>query len=148
MAKFFKEMWMKKMKMAKNMSLCTRAKELGILWSIISEFFSKFQNTRILSDRPRCCRPWKLLHWMVQKLIRTAKAQPKKTVKQVMDECELFIFISVDSTKHILYKHELKGFIEVKKPALTEKHLKARLSWSKRYELWETNVWNKTIFSD
>ena len=34
------------------------------------------------------------------------------------------------------------------KPALTKKHLKARLSWSKSYELWDADAWNKIISID
>ena len=52
------------------------------------------------------------------------------------------------STMHILQELELKGCITTKKPVITKMHLKARLSWSKQYEIWDADVWNKILFSN
>lgn len=52
--------------------------------------------------------------------MKTAKVQPKKTAKQVVDEWDLSNVVSVDITKHILWEHELMRSISVKKPALNK----------------------------
>ena len=85
---------------------------------------------------------------MIRKLIKTVKVQPKKTAKQVMDDCDLSNLVSVHTTKCIIYENELKGCIVDKKRTFTKKHLKARLSWSKRYKLWDADAWNKILFCD
>ena len=54
----------------------------------------------------------------------------------------------VDTTKRIFGEYELKGCIAANKPASTKKYLKARLRWSKRYELLDADAWNKIIFRD
>lgn len=47
----------------------------------------------------------------------------KKTDSQVMAECNLFSFISVDNAKNIFQEHEMKRIISMKKPALNKKHI-------------------------
>ena len=47
----------------------------------------------------------------------------------MIDECDLSNLVLVDTTKCILWEDELKGCIATKKPTLTKKHLKGRLSW-------------------
>ena len=83
---------------------------------------------------------WLLSKASTQKLIKTVKAQPKKTARQMMNDCILSNLVSTDTTKHILHEYELKGCILTKKPALNKKYLKARLSWSMRYEVWDANA--------
>ena len=79
-------------------------------------------------------------------LHRMGKVRPKKTARQVMNECDLPNLVSVHTAKRIL--HEFKESITVKKPELTKNCLKARFSWRKRYELLDSDAWNKIIFSD
>ena len=62
-----------------------------------------------------------------------------------MDECDLSNLVSVDLIKCIFQK---QGCIAAKKPAVTKKHLKSRLSWSLRCELGDTDAPNKILFSD
>ena len=57
----------------------------------------------------------------------------KKNAVQVMDECDLSNLESIDTTMNILWEPELMGCITAKKPALTKKHLKTRLSCSQSY---------------
>lgn len=42
----------------------------------------------------------------------------------------------------------MEGCISAKKLALNKTYLKARLSWTKRHELWNTDAWNKITFSN
>ena len=79
---------------------------------------------------------------MVRKLIRTVKALPKKTSRKTKDEYDLSNLLLVDTTKFIFQEHELKGNIAAKKFEIIKEYLKARLSWSKTYELWDADAWN------
>ena len=68
-----------------------------------------------------------------------------------MDECKLSNLLSVDAIKCIftsLKNINWSGALQLKIPALTKKHLKARLSWSKRYELHKADALNRIIFCD
>ena len=129
-------MMIKIVQLVKNMSQQIIAKELGISKNSILEILLKFQSTESVLEWPKCSHLWKSLHRMVWKLMRMSTVQPKKMARQVMDECNLFNMVSVHTTYHILQEHRLKGCIAAKKPALTKKFLKKRLSWSKDYELW------------
>lgn len=66
---------------------------------------------------------------MVRKLIRMAKAQPKKTARQVIVDYHLSKLVSADTTKHIPQEHGPNEFISAKKPSL-KTHLMARLNGS------------------
>ena len=102
MAKISKEMRMKVVKMAKNMSQRAIVKEFGISKSRISEILPRFQGTGSILNQPGYGCSQNLQHRKVGKLIKIAKAQPKTTARQVMDECVLFSLVSVDTTEHIL----------------------------------------------
>ena len=93
------------------MSQQAKAKEPGISRRGILEIILKFLGIGSIPDQPRCGHPSKLLQRIVRKLNRITKVQLKKTVRQVMDECNLSIFMSVDIIKSILWEQELKGYV-------------------------------------
>ena len=76
----------------------------------------KPQGTGSVSNQPRCGCLRKLQQKMIQKLIRLAKAQPKKTARQEMDKSNLFNLVSVNTTKHIFREYKLRRCIAAKKP--------------------------------
>ena len=87
--------------MAKNISQQATAERLKISRSNVFEILTKFQGTESVLVWSRYKWSPKLLHRLVQKLIRTAQSQPKKTARQVIDECNLSNLVLIDTTKNI-----------------------------------------------
>lgn len=84
------------------------AKEFEMSRSRISEIPSNSQSIERILTWPNYRCIWKLQHWIIWRLI---------------NECNL---VSVDNTKCIVQEHRLESFIEMKKPALNKKRLKAK----------------------
>ena len=104
MAKIFKDMKMKIMKTAKNMSQWPIAKKLWISRSAISESNRSFKAQEVfwINKDVVALESFR----MVQKLISTVEALPKKTARQAMSECDWPNLVSVDITKYIFREHD------------------------------------------
>ena len=72
----------------------------------------------------------------------------KSSANKVIDKSKLSSLDSLDTTKCIPQKHELKVRIAIKKPTLNKNHLEARWSWLKNNEPWDADALNKIIFND
>lgn len=85
----------------------------------ISEIITNSQSAESVLNSPNYSRRRKLQHRIIQRLIRVEKEDQWKTIdRQVMNECDLFNFESVDNRKCMLQEHGMKGLISIKKPAL------------------------------
>ncbi|KAG1568894.1 hypothetical protein G6F48_013645 [Rhizopus delemar] len=56
--------------------------------------------------------------------------------------------MSYQSAINVLHSVEIYAEIKKKKPLLTEKHKKARLTWAKKHQYWTVHDWRRVIFSD
>ncbi len=56
--------------------------------------------------------------------------------------------VSRKTAARALNKAGLKAGEKKKKPGLSQKNIKARLEFAKKYQDWTVNDWNRVIFSD
>lgn len=132
----------------RNMSQRQVATELGISRGAVRGIGEKIATAKNVLDRKRSGRPSKLDSRDKRKLMRTSRKNPKLTARQVLSESGVTTLVSVDTAKRILRSGGLRGYVAAKKPALTRKHLKKRLEWSKQHMLWGVEKWENVIFSD
>ena len=137
-ANISREKRMKITKIAKHMNQRAIVKELGISRSSISEILSKFQGTGSVSNRPRWGCPRNMQH---RKLTWTAKEDCKTS--DVWGQLVQF-GVSRCHSANTLRKWTEKVHCRLE----TNINQKAFEGKIKMYEPWDSDAWNKIIFSN
>ena len=122
--------------------------DLQISRGAVRGIVRKYQQTNSVQDRRKSDRPSKLDIWDRRALVRTSKVNPKFTARQVLHESAITTPVSTDTVKRVLRDSGLKGCIAIKKPALSKRHIKNRITWAKQHSTWEDEAWRKVVFSD
>lgn len=99
---------------------------------------SKGGRPKKLSDQDERC----LSRYILTQSVRTAAEATKELEKATGKR------ISRWTAYRTLHKQKLEAFEKKKKPALSKKNVKARLSFVKKYTSWSEMDWSKVVWSD
>ncbi|KAG1269945.1 hypothetical protein G6F66_013922 [Rhizopus arrhizus] len=122
------------------------ASRLGVTYATVNNYANKFfpNRQRGLGGRPM------VVSAQTKRFIKLQVVQGQlKTARKVHDKLmELGYSISYKTAINVLKSMNFFSAIKVKKPLLTAKHMKRRLAWSKKYQNWTTDDWQRVVFSD
>ena len=79
-------------------------------------------------------------------LIRHIRLHPKDTFAQVKEATQLNI--STSTIKNVCRKYQISHWRAKRRPALTEKAVKARFAWAKAHKDWTVEQWANWMWSD
>lgn len=117
--------------------------------STIHDIISAYKNYGSEAPLPRTGRPTVMTERDVRHLTRILKKDRKATLQEMHEN-----FVSSTSTdvcertlKNCLHEQGFYGRVGVRKPFVSEKNRKKRLSWAKERKRWESE-WERVIWSD
>jgi transposase len=129
--------------------LSTRAvaKHFGVSQSTIARL--RASNKDNIPTLPSGCKR-KLNHRDDRHIAKLATTGKTPTATAIQQELKRFMGCHVHRTTvaRSLKHSGLGAFKKVKKPLLTTKHQKARLSFARQYQKWSVEDWKKVFFSD
>jgi len=97
----------------------------------------------------RSGRPRKITERMKERLRLFVSRAPFKTAREIKQELAGFGDISVRRIQEVLLKElKMPARVAAKKPLLTKKMVKKRLSFCKKYLHWTPKQWESVMFSD
>lgn len=131
-----------------NLSGRKIAKQLKISLGAVQKILKKQKDGFGVENKPRSGRPRCLTSRMSTRIAVTAKKDPAKTARDVMHDCNLDGFVSLDTVKRELRRHGLFGRIAIKKPLLTNIQKKKRKQWCATRREWTSLKWKSVVFSD
>ncbi|EIE79977.1 hypothetical protein RO3G_04682 [Rhizopus delemar RA 99-880] len=121
-------------------------KRVGVHRNTVNRYANKWIHDRI---RKRGGRPSIVAESTRRYIKRQVLTGCLKTAKDVQMKLEeLGHPMSYQSAINVLHSVEIYAEIKKKKPLLTEKHKKARLTWAKKHQYWTVHDWRRVIFSD
>ena len=110
----------------------------------------KFIKTKTLNNLSKTGRPKKLDTRNERALCKMVRRNPHITSSQL--STNLFnnknLNICSSTVRRYLIKNNLLSYVSRRKPLLTNKMIKKRLAWSKKYMVEENSFWEKVLFSD
>ena len=116
----------------------------------VQELVKKFKETGSVKSRLKSGRPRFTSKRENRRLIRMSLRDRKQTalaLRRASQEAGI-VSASVSTVQRRLCKHNLNGRIAARKPLLTERHRKARLSLAVERRHWTKAQWSNVLWSD
>ena len=116
----------------------------------MNRIIKKFTTTKCLSDFPRSGRPRKTTVRVHTIIKRKFTKDVKKIASVISQELrnESLANVSRSTASRRLHDTILFGHVSVKKPLISKKNQKARLTFAQKYQHWTPKEWSKVLFSD
>ena len=124
------------------------ATDLNISRCAVQNILKKSKEHNSIENRPKIGRPRIHSARSMRLMIRNAKANPKKTAPELLQDWRSSLPTSVNTVKRILRKYNLFRHIAAKKPLLNERFVRTRLQWCTSYTKVDPSFWENVIFSD
>lgn len=134
-----------------SMTIRDIATAVGVGKSSVSRIVRTFQDSGSLSPRRKgkCGRKRKTTPRTDKILIRNSKQHPKKTSTDLRrDLLDYGVDVSTSTVRKRLLDVGRKARKPRKKQLLTQKMMKKRFVWAKKYKSWTVEDWKKVVFSD
>lgn len=111
---------------------------------------SKYKRTGTVADMPRSGRPEKLTQQEKHIVRRIMLRDRKKTPREAVTELKEYYGVTVCSrtVRRTLTKSGLKRRVAARRPLLTARMRRERLSWARDHENWSIDKWKGVVFSD
>jgi len=95
-------------------------------------------------------RPQILSSVLVDQLQKVAEEIPGSSMADIttMFVERTGVQVSRRSASRYLASRDVRYRVAIRKPALTQKHMKARLAWANKYRDWSEEDWERVLFSD
>jgi transposase len=126
------------------------AQRFKVSKSGVGKLVKRFKRRGTVENAKSPGRPQKVGVRTKNLLIRLSKDDPRKTATTLLNDLKDrgLLDCSVDTVKRILRQANLFGRRPVKKPMISVKNRKARISFAKEHLNWEPKDWSKVLFSD
>lgn len=134
-----------------SMTVRDIATAVGVGKSSVSRILTTFQDSGSSSPKRKgkCGRKRKTTPRSDKILIRNSKINPRKTSTDLRrDLLDFGVEVSTSTVRKRLLEVGRKAKRPRKKQFITQKMMKKRLAWAKKYRSWTVNDWKKVIFSD
>ena len=125
-------------------------RELNRAKSCIKKIVDRFNETQSYEDRPRSGRPRISTPKDDRNLVRLVKKNRTEPSHVVANQWKLSNgkTASLSLVRRRLLENKLEWKVAVKKPRLSEKHIKARKEFCKMVKSWPVSKWRQVLFSD
>ena len=126
------------------------AKKLRIKWSTVKSIIQRYESEGALSVAPRSGRPRCTGPRMDRKIINTALQNRRMTLKDLGRTIRESTGTKIcnKTIQKRLHDAKIYGRAARKKPWISEKHRKARLTWCKNRLNWTPVQWGNVLWSD
>ncbi len=124
--------------------------KLKVSYSTVNYTLRRFNRTKSHRNLPRSGRPRKTTPRIDRKIVSLIENSDEPNAKNVADKlAELNIaHISPKTVQRRLHKAGLYARAPLKKPALTNKHIKARYAFGLKHQSWTVDDWKRVLFTD
>jgi transposase len=118
--------------------------------STCKRIMKKYAETGSVHDRPRSGRPKALTDRHERTVRRLSLANRKRNPREIASEINERhgCHISPKTVTRILRKYGLRRRVAVRRPLLTKRMRKDRLSWARAHQKWTVDRWKSVVFSD
>ena len=116
--------------------------------STVSKIISRYKISGDLSSSPRSSRPPKVSPRDKRQLVRTCIRDRFLSATQILDKASLSSSISPSRANQLLGMEGLSARWPRKKPYLSPKHRRGRLTWAMQHKDWDLEKWQTCIFGD
>ena len=142
----FEAVFLCKHRKGPKMSQAAAAKYMGKSKAFIRKWIQRYEQTKTVNDLPNRGTKRKFTKRDEKRILNLFLKNPGLTLRQGQAKLKMKgLDISLDSIQRHLRAHDVKWRSTMKKPLLSEKHVKTRLEWAKK------NIdrdWSKVIFTD
>ena len=110
----------------------------------------KYEETGSVKDKKRIGRPSILTKRNERTIIRRIMSNDCTTAVDVKRSLKVNekIEVSANTIRRVLKRNGLRSRVKQKKPLLSKKHRKSRLTFAKKYQHWTVEDWKKVVWSD
>lgn len=129
---------------------CDIAKRMKCSRCAVQTTIKRFKEIGSYENRPKSGRKRRTNARQDRILERISLRDRMKTSKELSSELlqDHGINLAASSVRRRLVERNLHGRKARRKPLLTDRHKKLRLSWAKKYKNWTEEDWSKVIWTD
>jgi len=125
------------------------AKKLGISYCGVYKAVQRHEELGSFASRKRTGRPRITTPQDDRVIARVVKKSPKASSLQVLLQLPTKLQnISSRTVRRRLFNSGLKSYSPSRKPRLSQKNIRDRLTFCRKYEKWTSSDWEKVLFSD
>lgn len=126
------------------------SRDFGLSRQIVSVWNRKFQSCGTVNNAQRSGRPRKTTERVDRDIRRRSVANPRLTAVDITRDINISygVNVHVSTVKRRLNNLGLNGRRPSKKPLISVKNRKARLSFATKYKSWTPQQWSTVLFSD
>ncbi|KAI4881198.1 hypothetical protein NFI96_001860 [Prochilodus magdalenae] len=127
----------------------TLSKELGLPVSTIGSIIRKWKAYGTTVNHPRPGQPFKVSSRAEARLVRTVKADPRITRRELQEDLmAVGTLVSINTISNVLHRSGLRSRQARKVPLLSQRHVKARLQFAHDHLEDSEADWFKVLWSD
>ncbi|KAI4877246.1 hypothetical protein NFI96_014302 [Prochilodus magdalenae] len=127
----------------------TLSKELGLPVSTIGSIIRKWKAYGTTVNHPRPGQPFKVSSRAEARLVRTVKADPRITRRELQEDLMVVgTLVSINTISNVLHRNGLRSRRARKVPLLSKHHVKARLQFAHDHLEDSEADWFKVLWSD
>lgn len=126
------------------------ALETGKSKDSVRKIFGRVVKNNSFKEKSRAGRPRKLSDRSRRVLVNILRKSNRKSPEHVRKEASTHhnIDVSASTVRRAFKESGYVARVKKKKPLLTAKHKKLRLSWAKKHNTWTVDEWRNVIWSD
>ena len=127
----------------------TLSKELGLPVSTVGSIIRKWKAYGTTVNLPRPGQPFKVSSRAEARLVRTVKADPRTTRRELREDLmAVGTLVSINTISNVLHRNGLRSRRARKVPLLSKRHVKARLKFAHDHLKDSEADWFKVLWSD
>lgn len=126
------------------------AEQFGVSHTTVGRIYRKFLHSNSVERKPGSGRTRKSTEREDRAMIRVVKNDPRKTAVDVTRYAaeQLQLKLSSRTVRRRLCEANLFAHRPAKKPLISTKNRKARLSFARRFQRWSKSDWKNVLWSD